>query len=85
MDAEVRLHPHARERMIERGASLDEVIATVREGERFPARFDRTGFRRTFAFEGIWRGRRYSAKQVDLFAVEEGGGWLVVTVIVRYF
>ncbi|MCK8601974.1 DUF4258 domain-containing protein [Desulfoferrobacter suflitae] len=44
----VRLHPHARERIKERGATEDEVTATLEYGERFPARFGRTGFRRNF-------------------------------------
>ena len=66
-----------------RGATLVEVEATVTAGERFPARF--TGFRRNFAFGGDWRGRRYRSKQIEAFAVEEDGGWLVITVLVRYF
>lgn len=81
---EVRLHPHARMRLAERGASEAEVIETVREGERFPAKFGRTGFRRDFAFHGTWRGRNYSVKQVEAFAVEDTS-WLVITVIVRYY
>jgi hypothetical protein len=48
----VRLHPHARDRLAERGATEDEVIATITDGERFPARFNRTGFRRNFPFSG---------------------------------
>jgi len=35
----VRLHQHAKERLIERGATEDEVIATVKEGETFPAKY----------------------------------------------
>ena len=35
----VRLHPHARERMDERGATEEEVRATVEQGESFPAKF----------------------------------------------
>ena len=54
----VRLHPHALARMAERGAAPEEVEATVTGGERYPARFGRTGFRRNFAFGGDWRGRR---------------------------
>lgn len=80
----VRIHPHARERMAERGATEAEVIATVEDGERFPAKFGRTGFRRNFAFEGERSGRRYRTKQVEAFAVQEDG-WLVITVIVKYF
>jgi hypothetical protein len=69
----MRLHAHAVARMAERGASEEEVAATIREGERFPAKFGRTGFRRNFRFDGIWRGRRYAMKQVEAFAIFENG------------
>jgi hypothetical protein len=85
MVAAVELHPHARERADERGATESEVIATVERGERFPAKFGRTGFRRNFAFDGMWRGKRYGTKQIEALAVEESGHWLVITVLVRYF
>ena len=57
MDMKIRFHPHALERIIERGATEDEVRATVESGERFPAKFERVGFRRNFPFNGSWRGR----------------------------
>jgi len=82
---EVRFHPHARERMRERGATEDEVRATVEQGEHFPARFGRTGFRRNFPFDNEWRGRYYRTKQVEAYAVRESTYWLVVTVVTRYF
>jgi uncharacterized protein DUF4258 len=81
----VRLHPHARERIAERGASIDEVVATISQGESISARFSRSSFRRNFSFAGTWRGRVYATKQVEVYAVEENGAWLVITVIVRYF
>ena len=82
----VRIHPHAVERMVERGATPEEVTATVKGGERFPAKFGRVGFRRNFPFDGLWRGRRYATKQVEAYAVGESeDDWLVVTVIVRYY
>lgn len=80
----VRLHLHAKERGAERGASEAEIIATVREGERFPAKYGRTGFRRNFPIDAEWRGRSYRTKQVEAYAVEEDG-WLVITVTVKYF
>ena len=83
--SDVVIDPHARERMAERGASEDEVVATVLHGERFPAKYGRTGFRRNFRFDGLRRGRRYAMKQLEVFAVEENGGWVVVTVIARFF
>lgn len=45
----IAIHPHAAGRLAERGATEQEVIATVREGESFPGKFGRTGFRRNFA------------------------------------
>lgn len=81
----VRLHPHAVARLAERGATEAEVVATVEQGERFAAKFARTGFRRNLPFGGVWRGRTYAMKQVEAYAVQEAGAWLVITVIVKYY
>jgi Domain of unknown function (DUF4258) len=81
----VRLHPHAQERMEERGATEEEVRATVEQGESFPAKFGRTGFRRNFRFDQHRHGRQYHTKQIEAYAVQEGPAWLVITVITRYF
>lgn len=80
----VRLHSHAQDRLQERGATEDEVIATIECGERFSAKHGRTGFRCNFPFNGEWNNRRYATKQVEAYAVEEDG-WLVVTIIVKFF
>lgn len=45
----IRLHPHALSRLVERGTTEAEMIATVRNGERFTAKFGRVGFRKNFA------------------------------------
>jgi len=71
--------------MTERGVTENEVEATVEEGEEFPARFGRIGFRRNFPFDKKWRGRYYGTKQVEAYAVRENDDWLVITVIARYF
>jgi hypothetical protein len=81
----IRIHPHSRARMQERGASEDEVIETIETGEKFPAKFGRIGFRRNFNFEGMWRGRKYNTKQVEVCAVKENDDFVVITVIVKYF
>ena len=57
----VRLHAHAIERLLERGATEEEVRATVTGGESSPAKFGRTGFRRNSTstpFGGIDAMRR---------------------------
>lgn len=81
----VKVHPHAKERMVERGATEHEIITTVESGETFPAKFGRAGFRRNFHFDSIWRGRRYATKQIEAIAIKENNDWIVVTVITRYF
>ena len=81
----IKIHPHARQRMRERGASASQVRETVLHGTSTPAKFERTRFRRTFAFNGIWNGRRYTRRQIDAFATRIRDGWLVITIIVRYF
>jgi hypothetical protein len=73
----VRLDPHALDRLLERGASEEEAIQTVLDGEPFPAKYGRSGFRRNFAFNASWRGRFYSTKQVEAYAVKEDGDWIV--------
>ena len=85
MAIRIELHPHARERASERGASEDEIISTVLAGEQFPAKFGRMGFRRDFPFNRIWRGKLYATKQVEAHAVEKPDHWLVITVITKYF
>jgi hypothetical protein len=71
--------------MLERGANEDEVKGTVERGESFPAKYGRTGFRRNFPFNGLWRGKSYATKQIEALAVQEDGDWLVLTVITKYF
>jgi hypothetical protein len=73
--------------MVERGATEAEVFATIERGERFPAKYGRTGFRRNFPFEGLWQTRHYANKQVEAFAVAEDAEdqWLVISVVVKYF
>ncbi|MCL6476480.1 MAG: hypothetical protein K6U75_15685 [Firmicutes bacterium] len=71
--------------MSERGATEEEVVTTVQEGEQFSAKFGRCGYRRNFAQSGTWRGRVYPTKQVEVYAAEEDVTIVVVTVIVKYF
>src|SRR5436190_12002410 len=73
MVATVQLHPHARDRAVERGAGESEIIATVEGGESFPAKFGPVGFRRNFTYNGVWRGKPYGTKQIEAFAVKDRG------------
>ena len=58
---------------------------TVEQGERFPAKYNRIGFRHNFTFNNIWRGKYYNNKQLEAYAVQEGDEWIVITITTRYF
>ena len=77
--------PHALEQLTLRGATEDEVRATISEGEQLAAKLGRTSFRKNFAFLSEWKGRYYETKQVAPIVVEEDDAVVVVTVYVFYF
>jgi len=81
----IQIHPHAAQRMRERGATTEQVRKTVAHGRPSRGKFGRTRFRKNFAFGKVWLGRRYANQQIDAFAAKITDGWLVVTVIVKYF
>jgi hypothetical protein len=76
---------HALDRMEARGASRPEVRTTIREGEASEARHGRTEFTHTFSFDDEWNGTYYESKELTVYAAEDGGDWIVVTVIPRYY
>lgn len=76
---------HAREQMAERGASEAEVIETIRNGERVPAKRGRQGYRKNFQYNRRWGGRTYAIKQVLAIVAEETDTLIVVTVYTFYF
>jgi hypothetical protein len=81
----VRLHPHAVQRLAERGATRDEVVYTVKHGTASPAKFGRTQFTHVFAYNRRWRGTIYRSKRVEAFAAEvKKDEWLVITVVVKF-
>lgn len=57
----------------------------MEQGERFPAKYNRIGFRHNFTFNNIWRGKYYNNKQLEAYAVQEGDEWIVITITTRYF
>lgn len=73
----IKIHPHAAERMKERGTNEKEIIEAVENGEMFPAKFGRSGFRRNFPFNGTWNNKRYNTKQIEVIAINEDDNWIV--------
>jgi hypothetical protein len=54
--------PHAREKMLDRGAAESEVEATIRKSAPEPARKGRMIFRKNFPFNDYWRGKHFTIK-----------------------
>jgi hypothetical protein len=79
------IHNHARTRAFERGATEEEILQTIEEGEHFPAKFGRIGYRRNVHFESTWNGQFYFIKQIEVFAIVENDTLIIITLIVKYF
>ncbi len=47
------IHPHAKSRAAERGATEEEMIEVVESGEVFPVKYGRSGFRKTIIFNDV--------------------------------
>jgi len=75
---------HARERMVERGASEDEVRIALEEGTLGEVKIGRKAKEKIFAYDGFWQGQRYPQKKVRVIYVEEGDELVVLTVYVYY-
>lgn len=71
--------------MPDRGATVEEVEAAIRNGEPVPAKGRRLAFRKNFSFHKEWKGRYYEAKQVMPVVTEESDKIIVITVYVFYF
>ena len=81
----IEFSSHSLEKMIDRGATREEVELAVRSGNAEPARKGRTTFRKNVAFNGRWRGKFYTVKQVAPIVAEEADRLIVVTIFVCYF
>ena len=81
----VVIHPHAKERALERGASEYEIIDVVETGEVFPGKYGRKGFRKTILYNDIWQGKHYYVRQIECYAVKEQEDWIVISLLVKYF
>jgi hypothetical protein len=71
--------------MEERGAGESEVFETVITGERFAAKYGRTGFRQVFSIPDSDPRDSRGKKLLEVFTVEGEGDMIVITVVVKYF
>ena len=85
LDKPIRMSGHARDQLVFRGGTEQEVIETIRTGSWQPAERGRLECHKDFAFNAIWNRRFYATKRVRPIFVEELEVITVVTVYVYYF
>jgi hypothetical protein len=78
------LSDHATKQMIERGASKEEVIEAIRNGEKLPAKHGCVAYRHNFQYNSKWSNKFYHIKQV-VAIVKEEKSMVVITVYTFYF
>ena len=78
MTKPVTLSAHARERAAQRGASEEQIAATLATGCWEPADRGRMQACLTLAFGTEWQGRLYSHQQVRVVFAEEPDSLVVV-------
>jgi hypothetical protein len=78
-------HPHALQRMDERGVTRAEVRRTIEIGQIYPAKFGRRKYGMSFSYRDVWRSKFYEHKHIEVYCVDEGEDTLVITVVVKYF
>ncbi|MBI4802790.1 MAG: DUF4258 domain-containing protein [Elusimicrobia bacterium] len=76
---------HAKDQMVERGASAQEVIESIHKGDRFLAKHSRIAYRHNFQYNSRWGKNFYRIKQVMPVTKEEAKEIIVVTVYTFYF
>jgi hypothetical protein len=81
----IRFSRHAYERLQDRGATVEEVVETIRTADWTPVASGRWSCQKDFRFESVWNGKFYAMKQVRPIFVEEPEEIVVVTVYVYYF
>ena len=85
-DTPIALSVHAKDRLVQRGTTAEEVANTVREGDWQPAKRGKQHAAKRFEFGGLSpvNGLPYRYKTVDVVFADEPECIFVVTVKVYY-
>ncbi|MDO9289145.1 MAG: DUF4258 domain-containing protein [Thermodesulfovibrionales bacterium] len=81
----IRLSGHAREQLVFRGTSEEEIFETIRTSPWQPAELGRLECKKDFIFEKEWNKKYYKTKQVKPVFAEEEKKIVVVTVYTYFF
>ena len=81
----IRLSQHAKQQLIFRGATENQVIDAIRTQAWGPAELGRLECRKDFGFSSEWNRKFYDIQQVRPIFLDDPDEIVVVTVYVYYF
>jgi len=81
----IRLSIHAREQLLYKGVSEEEIIETIRTSQWKSAELGRLECKKDFSYGREWNKICYSKKQVRPIFVEEENEIVVITVYTYFF
>ena len=80
----VRIDPHTRERAMERGASIEQIVDVIQTGVPVAAREGRFAREKFYSYDGFWKGQYYDEKLIKVIYALEDEIAVTVTVVVKY-
>ncbi|MGB8645634.1 MAG: DUF4258 domain-containing protein [Anaerolineae bacterium] len=80
----IEFSDHALARMIERGATKEEIEETIELGSQESLPNGRSLFRKSFDYHREWNGKYYRLKHLEVRAAYSHPNWVIITVIVKY-
>jgi len=81
----IRLSEHAKQQLVFRGATEEQVFDAIRTEAWESAELDRLECRKNFVFNSEWNNKYYDTQQVRPIFVDESEEIIVITVYVYYF
>lgn len=81
----IRLSGHAKEQLVYRGVTKEEVVETISSSTWQPSELGRLECRKDFSYEKEWNKKYYKTKQVKPIFVEEEKEIVVITVYSYFF
>lgn len=85
MSLSIILSQHAKEQLVFRGVTEEEIIKTIESATWEQAELGRLTCKKDFKFEKQWNKKHYKTKQVKPIFVKEDQRIVVVTVYSYYF
>jgi len=80
----IKIEAHTLKRAIERGATKEEIIEVLKNGESIPAKSNRFAKHKVFTFNKERNGKYYKQKRIEVYYIIENVFLITVTVYVYY-